>query len=117
MYEAEKKRLGVTHCEVGSWLAGEWSLPESLVDAIANHHTPRDSQVDPLTTAITHLADILCKMSSIGFGGDDKGVELKGDPAWGTIREKYHHIESLDLERFTFELEGEIEKAKALIHI
>jgi len=57
--ESELKALGTTHAQVGGYLMGIWGFPESMVEAIAFHHSPgkcRHSDFGPL--AAVHLADI-----------------------------------------------------------
>jgi putative nucleotidyltransferase with HDIG domain len=39
-YEAEKKVFDVTHAELGAYLLGLWGLPDTIIEAIAFHHTP-----------------------------------------------------------------------------
>jgi diguanylate cyclase (GGDEF)-like protein len=39
---AEKKALGMTHAEVGRFLATQWKLPPLLCVPIASHHSPDD---------------------------------------------------------------------------
>jgi HD-like signal output (HDOD) protein len=58
--ELERGRLGVTHSEIGAYLAGIWGLPGSISEAIAFHHTPRDSESRELgPLAIVHCACLL----------------------------------------------------------
>lgn len=45
LWEAEKKVLGFSHVEVGAALAKKWQLPESIVSAIANSHSPGECQL------------------------------------------------------------------------
>ncbi len=37
---AERALWGVSHAEVGAFLLGLWGLPNPIVEAVANHHTP-----------------------------------------------------------------------------
>ena len=39
-WEAEREEFGTTHAEVGAYLFGLWGLPESIVEAVAYHHSP-----------------------------------------------------------------------------
>jgi len=71
--------LGVTHAEVGSWLAKRWNLPDQLVDAIAYHHAPGRLQRNAELPSLIHLADFLCRRECIGDGGGDRMPNL--DPA------------------------------------
>lgn len=41
--QAEAQTFGCTHAEVGAYLLGLWGLPESVVQAVAWHHTPSRS--------------------------------------------------------------------------
>jgi HD-like signal output (HDOD) protein len=57
---AEREVFGATHAEVAGYLLGLWGLPASVVDAIASHHTPQQSQArnfSPVTAV--HVADAL----------------------------------------------------------
>lgn len=68
--EAEQRVFGVTHAEVGGWLAGRWNLPDTLTEAIRLHHIPLAAKVRPELTAIVHFADILTRAARVGSGGD-----------------------------------------------
>ena len=68
--EAEENILGFTHAQVGSRIAEKWNLPEALVEAIACHHEPGAARIDPVLTAIVHLADAVVMMMGIGLGVD-----------------------------------------------
>lgn len=66
--KAEELVLGLTHSEVGSWLAEKWNLPGQLVDAIAYHHAPGRLTRNAELPALIHLADFLCRRERIGDG-------------------------------------------------
>jgi len=38
--EAEKHHFGAAHPEIGAYLLGLWGFPDSVVQAVAHHHTP-----------------------------------------------------------------------------
>jgi len=42
LLDLERSMIGVTHAEVGAYLMGMWGLRNTIVEAIAYHHTPRD---------------------------------------------------------------------------
>ena len=67
---AEDRVFGVTHAEVGGWLAGRWNLPDGLAEAIRLHHIPLAARVRPELTAIVHFADIIVRAAKVGSGGD-----------------------------------------------
>lgn len=50
---------GATHADVGGYLLGLWGLPDTVVDAVAQHHAPRAdaSEIDLVT--VVHAANAL----------------------------------------------------------
>ena len=74
--EAEEQVIGVTHAQIGGWLAEKWKLPESLVEAIAYHHAPQDVEEPDEILIITHMANALTRHNRIGSGGDRLGASL-----------------------------------------
>ncbi|RUP25326.1 MAG: HDOD domain-containing protein [Curvibacter sp.] len=62
--QAERALLGVSHAEVGAWLAAHWHFPPEVVEAIARHHNPPDSAQLSLTdlvhgaNALVHALDL-----------------------------------------------------------
>lgn len=73
---AEEQVLGITHQEVGLFLANRWNLPESLGDSIAHHHHPSKSEKNKLLPSIIHLADYMTQKLNIGSFQWDGGFEL-----------------------------------------
>lgn len=57
---AERRVFETTHAEIGAYLLGLWGLPQTVVEAVAYHHTPMESATDEVTplTAV-HLANAL----------------------------------------------------------
>ena len=55
---AEREVLGITHAELSGRMARRWGFPETLVDAITNHHTPQ-AAADPRLCADVNLAEAL----------------------------------------------------------
>lgn len=61
--DAEKEVLGIDHGETGAALLQSWRLPESIVEAVANHHRPvlkpeaRLSVLVHIANAVAHHAD------------------------------------------------------------
>ncbi len=79
--EAEREVLGLTHLEVGGWLAAKWSLPDRLTYPVVYHNDfdPERSFAD--RTAVVHIADIVCRARGVGFPGDHRVPKI--DPrAW-----------------------------------
>jgi HD-like signal output (HDOD) protein len=52
----EEESAGLTHAEIGAYVAERWQLPESIVDGLFSHHLP--SKALSRKTAMTvHIAD------------------------------------------------------------
>src|SRR4029079_5554866 len=59
-WQAEREIFGATHADVGAYLFGLWGLPIAIVESVAWHHCPAQSQpltLSPLTAV--HAADAL----------------------------------------------------------
>ncbi len=69
--EAERRFFGITHADVGGWVAQRWNFPKNLVEAIEYHHKPNLSKNVPVHTAIVHLSDIFIKARGFGYAGDN----------------------------------------------
>ena len=74
--KAEEQVLGLTHQEVGLYLANRWNLPESLSDSIAHHHLPSKSEKNKFLPSIVHLADYMTQKLGVGNFQWDEGMEL-----------------------------------------
>jgi HD-like signal output (HDOD) protein/ActR/RegA family two-component response regulator len=75
LWEAEQKILGTTHAQVGAYLIGIWGLSESIVEAIAFHHSPGKCPNDRFSIlSAVHLADVLEQ----GEGADEKTKPTAG---------------------------------------
>jgi HD-like signal output (HDOD) protein/signal transduction histidine kinase len=57
---AETQLLGVTHCEIGSWLIQNWHMSSVMADAVRYHHEPLEKikEAFPLVQ-IVYLANLL----------------------------------------------------------
>lgn len=77
--EAEESVLGVTHAEVGGWLAERWNIPAHLTDAITHHHKPAAATDNPDLVALIHCADVFANRLAPEPVDFDKGLSF--DPA------------------------------------
>jgi HD-like signal output (HDOD) protein/CheY-like chemotaxis protein len=56
--DVEQEVFGCTHAEVGAYLLGLWGLPDSIIEAVAWHHTPARSAPTGFSPLIAiHFAD------------------------------------------------------------
>lgn len=110
-YQAEKETLGITHAEVGAYLAETWSLPEKLVNVIARHHRSNSqAQPEPLT-ALVSISDMLARQYQVGSGGDDLIPSLDPD-VWAQVG-----LDPAKIAAWDEQIRTEIEKGKELLEV
>lgn len=117
MQQAENLVFGEDHAVVGSWLAEHWKLPENIVMSIRYHHQPELCSEYHLLVVAVHLANLFSKVGGTGFGDEEVMIGFRSLPAWRILRQLVPEVDSIDLERFTFELDREFEKARGLLEI
>jgi len=102
---AEKEILGVDHAETGAALLQGWRLPESIVEAVGNHHRPvlkpeaRLSTLVHITNSVAHHASpppgqnshdlLLADAVAAEFGITEEKLESMAAAA----RESFEHVE------------------------
>lgn len=69
-------QAGSAHEEVGSWLAEEWQLGETIAEAIRFHHAPGKAVVQPVLAATVHVADVLCAGLHLGVLEHDSSAKI-----------------------------------------
>ena len=111
LHQAEKMEVGVSHAEVGAWMAEKWNLPPNLVEAIRFHHEPEKAQESKILVAVISLANLFCKIEGVNFGSLLTETTLETSEPWKIIVEERPQLNDIDLERFTFELETEVIKS------
>ena len=84
LFDVEQELTGLSHAEIGGYLAGAWHLPVTLREPILCHHNPTQAKDASLQTAIVHVADILVKGLACGNPGDDLIPPLSR-PAWDQV--------------------------------
>lgn len=104
MYEIEMECCGTNHMEVGFYIAQKWNLPTYLADVILWHHQPSQASSREMA-ALVSMADLLAKASQLSCGGDRMSFILADQEAWKVLKERGLAVDSLDIERITFEME------------
>ena len=68
---AERRNIGIDHCQAGSELARHWRFPEPLVAACGHHHAPKEASPDHRALLyVVHLGDIIAMMGGSATGAD-----------------------------------------------
>lgn len=111
LHVIEEQILGFTHCDTGQMLCEHWGLSKDLTECAAYHHNVKlQTSVAPLVCVI-HLSDLLCRMRHLGYGYEEiMGVELSGDVAWENLCISYPELKTMDLIRFTLDIDGSMEE-------
>ncbi len=66
MISAEMPLLGTTHAAVGAYLLGLWGLPDTIIDAVAFHHSPALKADQGFgAVAVTHIADAFANGAAV----------------------------------------------------
>ncbi len=60
LYETEMC-LGLTHTQMGYWLASRWGFPEDICQVVSCHHTPALAKNSVPDTTLIYLADRMAK--------------------------------------------------------
>ncbi|MCK5405299.1 MAG: response regulator, partial [Desulfobulbaceae bacterium] len=82
LYNAERETLNFTHVDVGKAIVTHWKFPDSLISAVARHHTPEARQKEKskpqelLQARLVYIANLLSKALGVGSGGDMSIHEL-----------------------------------------
>jgi len=74
--QAEYDVLGLSHQEIGKFLAEPWNLPPSLCDTILVHQKPSKASENKILASIVHLADYMYQKLEIGNFYWDEKLEL-----------------------------------------
>jgi putative nucleotidyltransferase with HDIG domain len=108
-HAVEKRVFGITHSEVGEILLNSWMFPPDVVNAVAHHHSPVMSEVDPIFAVCVHLADVMCTAKGITPLKDQHFITVDRD-ILPIIQERRHHFTTEDIISLMSQLDIEIER-------
>lgn len=96
--DAEKATLGLTHEEVGEFVANKWKIPEMLIRPVRYHHKPslagdHGAGSAPIISAV-HLSDTAANRNGLDMG-QPSGSKIFDDSALRTVRMTEQRIEEL----------------------
>ena len=117
LHVIEEQVLGFTHCETGRMLCEHWGLPKELVDVVGSHHDVSLLPAAGPLACLVHLSDLLCRVRYLGHGYDEiMGVELGADTAWQCLVRTYPALGTIDLVRFTLDIDGAMDQIAATVN-
>ena len=68
--EAEKEVLGLTHTQVGGYLAVNWHFADTLIESIVCHHDPSQARHYQKLASVVHVANAACSHLEYGSSGE-----------------------------------------------
>ncbi len=113
-HAVEKRFFGITHSEVGEILLNSWMFPPDVVNAVAHHHSPVMSEVDPIFAVCVHLADVMCTAKGITPLKDQHFITVDRD-ILPIIQERRHHFTTEDIISLMSQLDIEIERQNSFM--
>ncbi len=117
--EAEIEAFGITHQDVGRWIAEKWELPDSLQTSISYHHSPLEVEDPELQKAVAliGLADKLCVYRSFRFGTGFIDDIPDSDPAINILQAAGSSGLELDIESLALIIDEEVDSIKEMAKI
>lgn len=115
--EGERAALKCTHAEIGARLLEIWNFPSSYVEVLQYHHFPALADHSRELVAVVSVADTLCELWGIGFDEDIKYSCIEEEEGWQILKTRCPKMHTFDLERFTFEIATELEKARLFVKL
>jgi putative nucleotidyltransferase with HDIG domain len=118
IHVAEEQTFGFTHGVSGDLLAEQWQLGADLKEVIRRHHQIDRARDFRSLVAVVSLADLLCRMTRLGYGYDEKiHVDIRVELSWKILMEEFPSVKNIDLERLTFELDGYVKEVRNLVSV
>jgi hypothetical protein len=108
--------LDFTHCDSGVILGKTWQLPGAICEVIEWHHDVEHAPPGNPLIALTHLGDLLCRVRDLVYGYEEwRAVDLAADPAWSELSRHCPKMATLDLARFTLDMDAYIARTTKLV--
>jgi len=117
--DAEKEVFGVTHSDVGFWIAEKWKMSEDVISAIGYHHHPDKVSEDRfrICTSLVHVADRVCNFRSISFGSEYDSAISQSEEVWKFLQEEFKSLDGVDFESFVSGIEDELKTIKQMVDL
>lgn len=100
----EEQEHGISHAEIGAFVAERWQLPEVIVDGILAHHLPSKAQMRPLSVTM-HVADYLGNMGELDLSGMNfAAVQFLKEASFDVEMAQKYYLEIKDRVKFILEI-------------
>ena len=78
--DAEQRVYPYSHAEVGALVLNKWNFPETIINAVLNHHdfvfNANEDQYSINLTCIAGLSDMFCRKIGIGIRHPDSELNI-----------------------------------------
>jgi len=113
---AERNELGLTHAQVGFWLAERWGLPESIALVMLNHHevTEKDLEQNPLL-ALVHFANTITNIWGATLEPNPPSMGLDEDPLWLEFCQLHPDLRALPMLEMLQVFDMHLEEAESFV--
>jgi len=111
---AETALLGVSHGEVGAWLAEKWNLPAIICETLKYHHEPWNAAIDPSFVAFVTVADLLCHRTGMGNSGRSSPPQYD-ERLWDIFSKAAMPLDESDLVQLQSDLLAEFDKTENFV--
>ncbi len=103
--QAEQEFLGVTHSEIGGWIAEKWRLPVSYVEVVKYHHSPALAQLNKSLVAVTQVANLISKQFDPAAQRYPQPTEpITETAAWQILKKENPSVQHVNLEQIMSEI-------------
>jgi putative nucleotidyltransferase with HDIG domain len=118
-YKAEHEVAGLTHPEIGMWLAEKWGLPTSISRVIANHHNPAEMEEAELTTSATviALADQITNSLNINFGSAEPPGQPELSEGWKILKNNHKIRDDEQLIQFIDKIQNQRDGIREMVQL
>ena len=110
-FEVEDRVLGYNHAQLGGFLAGQWKLPQKIVEAITFHHYPHFNRSDSAIPFVVHTANFLAKRTYY----DRNEQHRVGSLVPGI--EEYFDVTEDQLDRYAAQLRDEYARSETFMQL
>ncbi len=116
LYVAEKQVLGLTHAQVGFWLAEKWGLPQNIALVMLNHHevTDKDLEQNPLLLLV-YFANAITNIWGATLEPNPPSLGLEEDPLWLEFCQQYPELSALPMLEMLQVFDMHLEEAERFV--
>ncbi|HDR04151.1 MAG TPA: HDOD domain-containing protein [Candidatus Marinimicrobia bacterium] len=118
LYNGEIEKFGVSHEQIGIWVAEKWQLPTALITSVGYHHRPHEATKEmQLNAALVQIANLVANLNEISFGAGFFQTVPRELSGWKIIQETQAHLAEMDFELFVMSIQDEINHISEIVKL